>query len=232
MMLKPDALSGPYALIEVERCSDFFRCLALSLSHQKEGICLPDDLQLPSSVGAATSAWQQCVQRSKVEEGFIMAPWLISSSQCVLNHYADVYRAATNRHVSTKHILTLATRACGCPVLAEYSGVVSPHDLQEIYADLLQQTPEAEPHLMQYLVGQEVCLFLLGGNPIHSALQRLKIYARYFLRYRFQDPLPDTTTPSPFHHNLLHIPDRHEQARLHRFSVAFQKGVSPHAAQR
>lgn len=203
IFLKPDALSGPYAHAHAADIHDFFSCLAAALNNipfHQEG-----ELRCSSSPLAAKKAFRQITERALSEEAFSIPLKQKDACKERLLLYAQSYKNS-HEFYSTKLVIQQALQAFGFSLMLERYSTLVEKDIEMIYADDITERPSLKPLLFAYLAHQVVCLMLLSGLQEISALQIVKTYARYFLRYRDgeQNRLE----------NLVHVPDAHDAGYL------------------
>jgi hypothetical protein len=216
VMLKPDTFSETYASVATSLACDLFRCLYASLHHQAYDN--QEELSHASYVLVAERAFQQITERALSEEAFRHPLKDTDACKARLSVSIQKYRNSSGQ-VSTSSVIRQALQAFGFTLLAERSLRLSAHDIECIYAETISELSALKADLLTYLENQEVSLLLLEGKQAPSALQRVKTYVRYFLRYRNGER----------HRleNLIHVPDESDLHYLFQlFSSAWFK-LSP-----
>ncbi|MGB8346058.1 MAG: hypothetical protein WCD86_14320 [Ktedonobacteraceae bacterium] len=194
IFLKPDALVGPYAVVHASLVNDFFSCLLAAL----DDVPFKEDLRCSSSSLAAKRAFRQITERALSEEAFRIP--LRQKRLCQERLLIQMERYKNSNEVySTKATILQALQAFGFSLVLEKYHMLLCQDIDIIYAQPISHNPALKALLQEYLEDQMICLLLLSGKQEVSALQIVKTYVRYFLRYRDGEQ----------HHlkNLMHVPD-------------------------
>ena len=176
IFLKPDALSGETASVSGAVAADFAIYLAAAL----DSLSLPDYRPF---VETSRSGAERAQRHAGNEMHAIW--WYTAQLQSVVECQRRLHelhmRWANNASIDIPNVVLEASQALGFQLIHSVDRIVSTSEYLAFYGDT--DRPEMHGIMRPYLLGKPIRLLLLCGQQENSALQIMKTYARYVMRY-------------------------------------------------
>jgi predicted SAM-dependent methyltransferase len=190
VMLKPDAL---IASVAGSAAADFAMYLAQGLDHLKIAESSP---RHPSSKIGAIQARDYLIRQMLESAWFTLHLFDVEESQRALLELESKWAEAES--VDVPDLIRQTACALGFTAVAIVERAMTLGDYYAVYGD--SDEPEMHPAMQAYLVGMPVRMYLYCGLQNSSALQVMKAYIRWVLRY------PGVESPPPIQ-NWIHVND-------------------------
>ena len=212
IFLKPDALEGEFTEVSGDTAADFAGYFAAALVDWHASSYIPI---LPSSKKGAL--------RAKEHAGGEMRaiPWykypVLDAEDCYERLMQLHERWKHSSKIAIAEVVSSACQALGFHIVHSLDRVVTEADYMAFYGDTDQ--PDMHPKMTKYLLFKPIQLLLLCGKQENSALQLMKVFARYIMKFAEQpysiENWIHVTNPdaSNYHHLLAMFFEQEEYQR-------------------
>lgn len=176
IFLKPDALEGDATTVAGEIAADFVHYLREAV----DSLSFPDDYvpRVEQSRNGALRAHRHATNEMTAISWYVLPLQDVRSVQDRLDELEREWAAAGRLRVGD--LLVQTCMALGFRILQDRDRVLTAHDYGVLYGSSDLDTLEK---MRPFLVGKRVRLLVLCGQQENSALQIMKTYARYVMRY-------------------------------------------------
>lgn len=206
IVLKPDALEGDATLVQGALAADFAALLSIALDGQSSDNFEP-------LVSSSTEGEERA---RKHAQGEMDAIWwytreILDAPRCKQRLQRLQAKWGNVRVLPVAEVIADACVAVGFDIVSSVDRILSLCEYMQMYRDTTK--PAMHEKMTQFMVGKRVRHILLCGKQQNSALQLLKTYMRYVMRY---------PTTKPQIENWLHVtnPDASNYSELLRICVA------------